>query len=550
MHARFAFGLPLFCVAFSLAQQPSATPSSDQTYTLNQTVRAVILDITVTDRNGKPVPNLTATDFTVKEDGVPQHLDLFEAPDAHLLPPASVNDVGDRLLRNAGSAPLTLLLLDEISTEPEDLAYSRQQAANYLQRQPAHLATPTTLLALTGSRLKILCNYTTDRDQVLAAVKADHEPPSWYALRDRVPGFKTTGLITAYERLKVNLDTLNEIAIANQAYRGRKNLLWIGPGLPALNSVQAVDRNARDVVNEAIRRTSTAMLQARLTVSTVDPQGISVGTTELVVPSAAGTIITNSGDPAEGELSFEQLALETGGRIYRLRNDVAAEINEGVQYGSAYYTVAYNPSNRNYDGKYRRIHVELKDRPNLVARTRDGYDAVLVPDSLAAKPQTALALALTSSLRYQAIAISAHLSPAAQPETLHVLVDTGDLHWDPDSSGQKRISNVLIVTANVGKDGKIINYKQLLMHATQAQTQAPGQILAETPAQTQTPAQTPTPAQTATAPPSGAAPVTSPPRPRAEFDLPATTTPAAISFRVLVRDEATGHLGSVDLPLR
>ena len=250
--------------ALSLAAQqaqPEAQPDTNTpVYTLQQTVQAVVLDVVVTDRDGHPVPGLKASDFTVTEDKVPQRIDLFQAPTEHAMPPATAGKHGEALVRASGNAPLTLLLLDEISTSPEDLSYARHQTADFLAKQPATLPNPTILLALTGKNLRVLADYTTSRDTLLAAVRADKEPPAWYVLRDRQPGYETTGLVTSFDRLRTYLSTLVELARSTEAHPGRKNLIWIGPGLPALNSLQANDRIARDTIREAILRCSTALL--------------------------------------------------------------------------------------------------------------------------------------------------------------------------------------------------------------------------------------------------------------------------------------------------
>ena len=80
----------------------------------------------------------------------------------------------------------------------------------------------------------------------------------------------------------------------------------------------------------------------------------------------------SGGDPAEKELAFEQMAPETGGRIFRMRNDVGAAIGESVEDGSQFYTVSYDPTNQRYDGSFRKIRVTVDD-PELRVRTQEGY---------------------------------------------------------------------------------------------------------------------------------------------------------------------------------
>lgn len=521
------------------AQAPEPQPDPNvPVYTLQQTVQAVVLDIVVTDRNGHTIPGLTLKDFSITEDKVPQKIDLFQAPTDHTMPPAVATSgkTGDALVRASGSAPLTLLLLDEISTSPEDLYYARHQTADFLAKQPSTLHNPTTLLALTGKQLRVLADYTTSRDQLLAAVKADHEPPAWYVLRDRQVGYETTGLVTSFDRLRTYLSTLTELAHATEAHPGRKNVIWIGPGLPALNSLQAMDRTARDTIREAVLRCSTSLLRARLTLSTIDPKGIVIGTTELIVPSAAGTILTNGGDPALDELSFEQLALQTGGQVHRMRNDVDTEIRDTAASAAEYYTLSYYPTNKDWNGKYRQIRVTLAD-PNLRAHAREGYDALLPSPLNVNQAAASLAFALTSSLHYQAVGLSARLSTAAIPaaanptqkpviptgvegpasstaatQTLHAVVDTADLHFLPDPSTPTRLyANVTFVTAALARDGKVLSYHVHNMHATEPPNASPNL--------------------------------------QAEFLLPVTLPAKTVLLRLLVRDPTTGHIGSADLSL-
>ena len=536
------FTVPLLVsIALPLAAQqqpqPEAQPDADTAiYTLQQTVQAVVLDVVVTDRNGHPVAGLPASSFTVTEDKVPQKIDLFQGPAEHAMPAAAVGKQGEALVRASGNAPLTLLLLDEISTSPEDLYYARHQTADFLARQPATLPNPTILLALTGKNLRVLADYTTSRDHLLAAVRADKEPPAWYVLRDRQPGYETTGLVTSFDRLRTYLSTLVELARSTEDHPGRKNLIWIGPGLPALNSLQANDRIARDTIREAILRCSTALLHSRLIVSTVDPKGLVIGTTELIVPSAGGTILTNGGDSALDELSFEQLAVQTGGQVRRLRNDVDAEIAATAETGAKYYTLSYYPTDKDYNGRYRKIRVTLPD-PSLHVYTRDGYDALPTPPPSVNRAAADLAFALTSSLQYQAIGLSARIAPAAasdatktaaaeppsspaaasanaaDTQTLHAIVDTADLHFQPDPANTARLyANVTFVTAALGREGKILSYHVHSMHATE--------------------------------PPNANQNL------KAEFLIPITLSEKATAVRLLVRDPATGHIGSADLPVK
>ena len=53
------------------AQQANA-PLLKQAYRFESNTQLVIVNVSVKDKNGKPIDNLKATDFTVSEDGKPQ----------------------------------------------------------------------------------------------------------------------------------------------------------------------------------------------------------------------------------------------------------------------------------------------------------------------------------------------------------------------------------------------------------------------------------------------------------------------------------------------
>ncbi len=187
------------------SQSPVVQNDTGKTYTLDRNVRAVVLDATVTDRQGRPVPRLTAADFLVTEDGVPQRVDFFQNMGEHAVPAAARTGgkQGTTLLKSSGDSPLTVLLLDHISTEPEDPGFAKKQIASYLRGQGAALNSPTALMALTGSSLVTLCDYTLDRDTLVAAMAKDRDTSSWYVLRDRQPGMKSTNLNSSGERLAI-----------------------------------------------------------------------------------------------------------------------------------------------------------------------------------------------------------------------------------------------------------------------------------------------------------------------------------------------------------
>jgi len=77
----------------------------------------------------------------------------------------------------------------------------------------------------------------------------------------------------------------------------------------------------------------------------------------------------------EGDKILGQLAEETGGRAfypYRI-DDLAASFQDISVELRSQYSLAYSPTNKLNDGKFRRIKIEVADRKGLQVRSRRGY---------------------------------------------------------------------------------------------------------------------------------------------------------------------------------
>src|SRR5438552_16375654 len=66
----------ILCVALLGAQQPP--PPNVPTVKFQSNTQLVVEIVTVKDKNGKPIEDLTAKDFTLTENGVPQTISFCE----------------------------------------------------------------------------------------------------------------------------------------------------------------------------------------------------------------------------------------------------------------------------------------------------------------------------------------------------------------------------------------------------------------------------------------------------------------------------------------
>jgi hypothetical protein len=83
--------------------------------------------------------------------------------------------------------------------------------------------------------------------------------------------------------------------------------------------------------------------------------------------------------------TMEEIAAATGGHAFVNTNGLAVAAGHAVSEGSAYYTLVYAPSNLNFDGGLRSIHVTV-DKPGCKLAYRSAYYAVdpatVTPDAV------------------------------------------------------------------------------------------------------------------------------------------------------------------------
>src|SRR5271165_4264832 len=60
------------------AKQDAAKGASKKTFSFSDTVQLVVVDVFAKDKNGNPIENLKADDFTITEDGKPQKITVCQ----------------------------------------------------------------------------------------------------------------------------------------------------------------------------------------------------------------------------------------------------------------------------------------------------------------------------------------------------------------------------------------------------------------------------------------------------------------------------------------
>lgn len=457
------------CAICGAAQAPGPQNSSpspmSQAPTFLVNTRLVVLDVVVTDKAGHAVTDLTQKDFTVYEDKQPQTIRSFEAPDQHhLAPDVKIESTAD--LKKAPQTPVTVLVLDELNSNFQDMSYARQELKKYLLSEPAVLPEPTTLLVASNTRFQVLVDYTRDRQAIVTALDKHFPQYPWTLMQSGKGG------PGAAERLAMSLGSLEQIAQATAGHPGRKNLIWVGRGFPAVNTNESTDKEAATIQN-AVQRVIDVLRDARITLTSIDPTIDATDTVLIETPDDLDAAEDENGnDPFQGDVNFQLVAPATGGRVYFSRNDVDAEIGETLRDGDNYYTLSYSPSNgSDLAQPYRRISVSV-DRPGLTALTRNGYYLQTAPPAPPTTRQDAkdlrarlafdLGSAVNSNLAYTGLPLTV-TRVAGKADAFVVHIDAHALVWRDMPNGGSQ-AEVTLAVAGFSKQNKI------LAHAVEERT--------------------------------------------------------------------------------
>jgi VWFA-related protein len=201
------------------AQTPSAA-AQDKEEVLRVGTAVVQVDVIVTDKSGRRVTGLSASDFVVADEGAPQTVDFFAAVEGSRVarresPAGRAAAAGSGAPTGAPTTPLAspfpgryiALVVDDQGLSHENLSFSRRALTEYVKTKLA----PTDMVALiaTGGSFASLQQFTGDRQRLLAAINRVAAMNS--AGRQADPRYK----LTATEALRIEAgddDVLEAVA--------------------------------------------------------------------------------------------------------------------------------------------------------------------------------------------------------------------------------------------------------------------------------------------------------------------------------------------------
>ncbi len=490
------------------ATEQKPAPVYESATVLKTITRLVVVDVVATDKNG-PVAGLERDNFTILEDGKPQQIRVFSFQQPRLATaPAPVSrplpeNVYTNIPRYNVDSSLNVLLMDGLNTTLPHQAYVRDEMIKYLEKMPS--GRPVAVYML-GSKLTLLQDFTSDPQVLKNAVKnlknylsPLQDNPTGGPDAELLPagavdsGLVSPGMLNAMQsfeqervafqtdmRVRYTVAALTSIARSLAGYPGRKNLIWVSEAFPI-----GIDPNM-ELTGDSfagtrsyaaqIAKLADSLIDAQVAMYPIDARGL-VGSSFFDASKGNRDKFGRSlgrGDRMGAAMSAESASLQnvhgtmqemadrTGGRAFYNTNGIDEAVRKSIDDGSTYYTLAYYPENKNWNGKFRKIQVKV-NQSGVKLRHRLGYYAVdpkvfaaqneqqqIASFGLAMSPDSPIA----TGLLFHAMVI-----PPAEKEPTKVLVNFGvDSHaisFEQEADGLQHATVECIVQAYSGK-GKLV----------------------------------------------------------------------------------------------
>jgi VWFA-related protein len=406
-------GIAVFALAAALAQQqpkaqqqakpqtpapaqqtPAATGGSD----FKDTVHLIIEDVTVKDKNGKPIEGLKADDFILTEDGKPQTIKFCEFQN---LPDAPADAPATPLVRR--DSDVAAVTSNQIQAEtPGDLRYKDRRllsiyfdmsampqsdqlraldAAQKFVKSQMAAADLVAIMEYNQGAVKVMQDFTDDREKLLTVIGtiiAGEGQGFDEDANDASSG--DTGAAFGQDDGEFNIFNTDRQLAALQTAIGmlkglqeKKALIYFASGL----RLNGIDNQSQ------LRAMTNAAIRANVSIWSIDARGLvalpPMGDATQRAPGGTamytgGSAIAQAANFSKSQDTLFAIAADTGGKALLDFNDLGKGIVEAQKGLGSYYVIGYYSTNTTPDGKFRKVDVKLKEIDGKL-EFRHGYYA-------------------------------------------------------------------------------------------------------------------------------------------------------------------------------
>ena len=406
----FALLLTLLAANTLLPQQkpqqanPQQSAQPQKTYNFTMNINTVMEAVTVKDKNGKPIEGLTAKDFVVTEDNVPQTITFcdFQKMEDNPLPAMEVpketpitaekekpkveslakteimpEAPGDLKYRNRR---LLVLYFDLTAMPPTDQFRAFDAAQKFITKQ-MKAADLMAIIKYDGEATRVLVDFTDKRDDLLMAINKMAIADEGLDDTNTDADAADTGSAFGEDDSEFNLFNTNRQLAALQtavkmlgSLNEKKVLIYFASGL----QLNGIDNQAQ------FQATTNAAIRANTVIFSIDARGlVALAPMGNATQGSAGGAAIFSGSGALAQTNRFQasqdtmyaLATDTGGKALLDNNDLSMGVEQAEASVSDYYLIGYNTTNSKLDGKMRRIKISLKEDTTAKLDYRQVYFA-------------------------------------------------------------------------------------------------------------------------------------------------------------------------------
>lgn len=417
-------------VLLGLAGQDGSLP------TFRAAVDVVTFDVSVLDRNNRPVRGLRASDFRVTIDGEERPIvgfDAVELPDRISGAAGWLRDVPSDVSTN-GFRPdrIVVLLLDDWNAPA---GASGAIAVRRVGRAILDELGPSDLIAVVYPFInERTVGFTTDRQRLAESID------TFTSAKLPLPG-----LSGACPDNSCVLHAMEGIARATRAWPDRRKLLiYVSPqgyyqyGPSNIEQGNSEANAASYDSTPDLMRVFRELQRANVTVYQFDPRGIEDQLPGISASSQA--MLTSAVSDVGGSVGM--FADHTGGWTVRLSNAPWARAPQVIVENSSYYMLGALRTGRQTREGFHPIRVTV-NRPDVTVRVRAGFydtSAAAAATTAGARPETALDRAMTGPMPAADLPLQLSVAPFRVPGSRNAAVAViGGLDTAATAAGADRV---------------------------------------------------------------------------------------------------------------
>jgi VWFA-related protein len=343
-----------------------------------------VITVTVTDKSGAPIEGLTADDFVVTEDNVPQTVSLLEyerlnetlvASASSLTVPAR-RELTDQTRirpippgdRRFDDRRLLAFFFDMPSLGDAERFRALEAAQRFIQTQLT-AADLVAVMTYSEGEVRVRQDFTDDRaalqELLVAIMNGDDLDDSSFLFGQSGGEFNLFNTDRQLAALQTAVGMLSVID-------GKKALIDFTTGV----SLRGADNQAQ------LRATLNAARRASVAFYPVDARGLvalpPMGDASQRSPGGIGmytgaTAMAMMRGLQRSQDGLYTLAADTGGKALVDYNDLSVGVVQAQRGTPSYYILGYYPTNTAKDGRLRRVKVSLKNREGQIAYNEAYY---------------------------------------------------------------------------------------------------------------------------------------------------------------------------------